>query len=807
MNKIKKIKRLLFNIDLKATMKYAKAYQKNKVDENIILFQSFDGSSVTGNVYYILKELYNDNYYDKYKKYVVCARKNKHFIKSYLRKKGLTKNIKIVKIHTKKYCQILSKAKYLINNATFPAYYIKKENQVYINTWHGTALKAMGRKIKNSPNELGNTQRNFLMADYLVYQNDFMFDTFKEDYMLDNFYNGEYLLSGYPRNDIFYDEKQRKELREKLEVQDKKVYIYMPTWRGALNNKSNMVQYHYLMYLLLQIDALLKEDTVLYIKLHNYADSKIDFDEFKNIRRFPQEYETYEFLNIADGLITDYSSVFFDFANTGRKVILFAYDKEEYLADRGMYIDYDKLPFTLATSVEELVKEMDDTKDFKSYKEFQDKFCNYDNKNCTKQICDYVFKGIKSNKIKTIKGSKYKNNKENVLVFGGALMKNGITTALKGIFANVDLTKRNYILNFYKKKVEKNKQTINFFSNVDYLPMQGRKVMTFKEMVFIKLYFTYNLNNNYTKKIVERVFKREVKRLFIDLHFDYVIHFSGYEREVMHLFKAMNAKKIIFTHSILKKEDQTRSNFHKNSLKEAYRTFDKIVLVRENMEYGIKDYLQEKDMNKTCVVHNFNDIDGIKENGKKDISFDHDTYANIELSDLNKILNDKTSKKFINVARFSPEKGLDRLIKAFHKFQSKNKNNYLIIIGGHGNEFQNICDLVKDLNNDHIIIIRSLQNPCAVLSRCDCFVLSSYYEGLPMTIMEALILEKKVICTDIEGPKEFLKQGYGHIVENSEQGLVNGFNDYIDGKLENLKKFDALKFNQKALEEFEELFH
>ena len=66
MNKIKKIKRLLFNIDLKATMKYAKAYQKNKVDENIILFQSFDGSSVTGNVYYILKELYNDNYYDKY---------------------------------------------------------------------------------------------------------------------------------------------------------------------------------------------------------------------------------------------------------------------------------------------------------------------------------------------------------------------------------------------------------------------------------------------------------------------------------------------------------------------------------------------------------------------------------------------------------------------------------------------------------------------------------------------------------------------------------------------------------------------
>ncbi len=801
------LKKLLFNRSFRATLIYAKKYNKSKINEKEILFQAFDGSSITGNVYYILKEIYENKDYRQLKKYVVASPKNKSSIKKYLKIKRMTHNVQVVVIHSRKYCKLLSRAKYLVNNATFPSYYIKKEGQIYINTWHGTPLKAMGRKIKSAPNELGNTQRNFLMADYLIYQNEFMFDVFREDYMLNNFYKGEYLISGYPRNDIFYNNVSREKIRKELDVQDKKVFIYMPTWRGILINKGNLAQYHYLMYLLLQIDASLKEDMVLYVKLHNYADSQIDFEVFKHIKRFPKEYETYEFLNIADGLITDYSSVFFDYANTGKKIILFAYDKEQYLADRGMYINYDELPFSVALSVEDLIKEMEDTKDYEPYTNFQNQFCNYDHQASTKHICNYIFKGIKSDKIKIIPGSKYANNKENVLIFAGALLKNGITTALKGVFANIDLTKRNYILTFYKSKVERNKNTINFFQNTDYIPMQGIKVLTLWEKIVNRLYYKYNINTEYVKKTIDKIYKREMERLFPNLHFDYVIHFSGYEKDIMHLFKEMDAKKIIFTHSVLSKEEKTRSNFHRNSLIEAYKSFNKIVLVRENMEESIQDYLHNKDKHKLCLVHNLNDIEGIIANGNKTIEFDHDTYSNIELSQLKKILNDKTSHKFINIARFSPEKGLDRLIRAFDKFQAQNHNNYLIIIGGHGILFQETLDLVtKELKNDHIIVIRSLKNPCAILSKCDCFVLSSYYEGLPMTIMEALILDKKVISTDIEGPREFLSQGYGYLVENSETGLVEGFNDFKNGKLENLKKFDATEFNQKALAEFEEIF-
>lgn len=799
-----KIKKIFTNENFKLNLKYTSIYEKTSIKENEILFQSYDGSSISGNVYYILKEIYYDKYYRNFKKYVVANSKQYRNIRKFLKRKKITKNVEVVLLNSIKYCRLLAEAKYLINNATFPTCFIKKKEQIYINTWHGTPLKDMGRSIKNSPNELGNTQRNFLMTDYLLFQNDFMFEKMRKDYMLNNFYKGEYLISGYPRNDIFYNKDSSENIRKKIGLQNKKVFVYMPTWRGSLVEKNNDIQYHYLMYILLQIDKSLKEDTILYVKLHNYFDTKVNFNIFNNIKKIPNNYETYEFLNIADGLITDYSSVFFDYANTNKKIILFAYDKEDYLSDRGLYLDYDKLPFCFANSVEELLKQMEDVKGYKEFKEFKDEFCKYDNRNSSKEICDYIFKKVKTDKIKVIKGQVYCNNKENVLIFGGSLSKNGITTALKGIFKNIDLTKRNYTLTFFKRKVEPNKQEINFFKDVDYISLQGKRNTTFFEAIIQFLYFKYNINNRYVKKIIDRIFEREKTRLFPNIKFDYVIHFTGYEKNIMHLFNNMNAKKIIFVHNDLEQEEKTKSNFHINSLIEAYRKFDKIVVIRENMKDNIQKYLENE--NKVCVVHNLNNIDVILNNRNKEISFEKETYCNIDLTDLKEILENKKVNKFINIARFSKEKGLDRLIRAFDIVQKEYKNNYLIIIGGYGKQFDEINELVENINNPNIIIIKSISNPYPILDKCDCFVLSSLYEGLPMTIMEALILNKNVISTNIEGPREFLSKGYGYLVENSEKGLIQGIKDYINGRQNVVTKFDAQKFNKEALNEFGKLF-
>ena len=162
--------------------------------------------------------------------------------------------------------------------------------------------------------------------------------------------------------------------------------------------------------------------------------------------------------------------------------------------------------------------------------------------------------------------------------------------------------------------------------------------------------------------------------------------------------------------------------------------------------------------------------------------------------------------RFIDIARFSPEKGLDRLVDAFTVFQREHAEAYLFLIGGYGPSFDDLRSQVENSGCENIVLIKSISNPYPLLNGCDAFILSSRYEGLPMTIMEALILGKPVISTDIPGPAEFLREtGCGLLVEDSTEGVLDGLNAYYDGRLQSLKPFDAEAFNQKAIQEFYDL--
>ena len=186
--------------------------------------------------------------------------------------------------------------------------------------------------------------------------------------------------------------------------------------------KSDTYQFYYLY----ELDKLLTEDEVLFVKLHLIDEKKVCYDDFTHIRCFPEHYETYEVLNIADVLMADYSSVMFDFACTGRKIVLFPFDKEDYLRDRGTYIQLDDLPFPQVFSLEELAAELRSGKEYDDTA-FLQKFCPYDNKQSAKQLCDFIIlqkdNGLCANDIPD-------NGKENVLIYVGDLAKNGVTASL-----------------------------------------------------------------------------------------------------------------------------------------------------------------------------------------------------------------------------------------------------------------------------------------------------------------------------------------------------------------------------------------
>ena len=187
----KNFKKYRTNAFFKAKFVYTKFYETLPVEENTVLVQAYGGDGINGNIYYILRELCTNPDYRNLSIYVTSRAASDESIKTILARHGWN-SVKTVLFNSPEYCRLLASAKYLINNSTFPTYLIKKEGQVYLNTWHGTPLKTLGRQIRNAPNEIGNTQRNFLMADYLLYPNKFTFEIMKRDYMLDNFFKGEY---------------------------------------------------------------------------------------------------------------------------------------------------------------------------------------------------------------------------------------------------------------------------------------------------------------------------------------------------------------------------------------------------------------------------------------------------------------------------------------------------------------------------------------------------------------------------------------------------------------------------------------
>lgn len=87
-----------------------------------------------------------------------------------------------------------------------------------------------------------------------------------------------------------------------------------------------------------------------------------------------------------------------------------------------------------------------------------------------------------------------------------------------------------------------------------------------------------------------------------------------------------------------------------------------------------------------------------------------------------------------------------------------------------------------------------------ILNKCDLFVLSSFYEGWPMVLMEADALDVPVIATDIGGV-QMLRKYQGYIIENSEEGILQGMHDYMDGKVHAMN-IDFEEYNQEAIKEF-----
>lgn len=520
-------------------VEYTRYYQKFPVSERDVLFESKHGEDVAGNVFHMLLAMRKE----QFAHLNVCLTLKEELIEYWqdmFARYGID-FVKIIPYNTKEYLMALATAKYLITDTSLPSYYIKRKEQVYLNTWHGTPLKAMGRRVPQREYALGNVQRNFYIADYLLYQNAFSRDVFLDDYMLREIYNGKVMLSGYPRNSAFFETERYEIIRDELGISDMQVMAYMPTWRGLLNKKENKKQIEEISGYLYELDEALEEGQLLYVKLHPYVREGLNYDDFEHIRPFPEQYETYDFLNATDLLITDYSSIMFDYAVSGKKIILFTYDREEYLKDRGMYVDLDTFEFPQADTVDALVEKINDDTPA-AYENFRKTYCAHDTKDTALKVCECLFLGSKPDfSVESVQH----NGRKNVLVLINGLARDEGTTKRIRRYNRFDLENYNFYYCMKSSNVKAATRKLSLFRpQIGYLPLMFDVNYTVKSRIACMFAFWLNLYSRWTDRQIDRLAEIEKEKYFGNLHFDYVVNISNRDRLMHHICGQFDVPKV-----------------------------------------------------------------------------------------------------------------------------------------------------------------------------------------------------------------------------------------------------------------------
>jgi len=773
----------------KKVVNYTEYYERHKIEDKTILYESYHGRSIACNPYALFKEIYRDKRFQGYKH--IWAINDFEIIPDDLK---TDKNIIFVKRESDLYLRYLTKAKYLINNTSFSEYFIRKDEQVYLNTWHGTPLKLMGKDAKDEFLSHKNISRNFLHTSHLIHPNRFTLDVMLESYDIKSIYNGVVAEIGYPRQDLMLNIsiEEKQEFLDTMNIEEgKTVVLYAPTWRGSGVKDVQLDTEK----LLEDIEILSqREDVHLLYRGHYMAEEFLKDIESLDNTIVPSSIDTNSLLSIVDVLITDYSSIAFDFMAQGKPILYYAYDIEEYAQERGFKFELEEITDNICENNQALSETLDkvllDLKIDLKQVEAQKRFCAYDDGQASKRVIDLLFFN-KVDKKYIVKFEK----KESILFYGGTFTPYGITTSLLNLTANIDHEKYNVNVvlepSEIKDKIQREEQFNRLSTDITILGKFGKMNTRLEEKWIIdKLNSQRELASNEMWDILYATYKREFLRVFGHVNFSHIINFEGYNAYWIRLFTQENSK--LYLHNEMLGEAQVKYTGLYGTF-QLYKKYSHLISVSFDVDKANKENLSKQ---YNIPLKNFSYCDNLL-NPNEILEKAQESLE--QSSEERLFINGKT---FINMARLSPEKDQEKLIKSFSRVVKKDSESKLIILGQGPLEGE-LKSLVKKISmQKNIFILGQRFNPMPYLKSSDCFVLSSNHEGQGLVLLEAMILGKPVISTDIVGPRSVIEGRPGLLVENSEDGLYNGMLDFLEGRYKEDKKFDYNEYNQNALEMF-----
>ncbi|MGW7277997.1 CDP-glycerol glycerophosphotransferase family protein [Streptomyces sp. NPDC054844] len=301
---------------------------------------------------------------------------------------------------TRRYWEVLARAKYLVNNVNFPDAVVKRPGTVHVQTHHGTPLKRMGLDQMPYPAAARGLDFQALLErvdkwDYSVSANSHSTRMWQRAYPSRH----TSLDHGYPRNDVYYTAgaAEVRAVRERLGIAPgHRAVLYAPTHRDYEAGWTPRLD-------LAALADRLGEETVLLVRAHYFYETAAS--PLAGLRRTGRiidvsSYDPVEELCLAaDALVTDYSSIMFDYANLDRPIVIHADDWETYRTTRGVYFDLmAEAPGPVARDQAELTEILTthawrDERAAKARAAFRRRFCEYDDGRAAERVVRRVFLG------------------------------------------------------------------------------------------------------------------------------------------------------------------------------------------------------------------------------------------------------------------------------------------------------------------------------------------------------------------------------------------------------------------------------
>lgn len=770
--------------------RYAEYTQRYPVDQKVVLFETYWGSKIADSPLAIYAAMREDSRF-----------KGSQFYWTVQPDAPVPENLVdddrtfLVRYGSRKYDRLLATAGTLVNNTSWVQYFGRRADQRYINTWHGTPLKTLGRRIGTGVLEHANVTRNFLNVTDFTLPNEFTLEKLWVDYDISGLAQSAMVATGSPRLDriVRGDDARRAEVRSLLGIEEtsaERVVLYAPTWRGSAADKGmNVDIVRDAVGALSGIDGF----TVVF-RAHHLAESALRGEELNAIIA-PDHIDTYDLLHGIDILVSDYSSLLVDFLVLKRPIVCFVPDLESYRNERGLYIEPSELTDYVAHSAGELRSILcnEGLKFGDTCLQAHRRFCSNEDGRSVERVLNRILEPNAQ-----VAPEQKAPEQKKTLVFFESMIPNGIRSSFLNLTALVDTERFEIKVSVDVKQIENDPDRQE---GLDELPSEvgiiariGEMAMTLEERYALGEFSRgFGVTSKALEGLVDTAYRREFRRVYGHPSNVLFVDFEGYSRFWNSLLcrgVAVGNQSGVILHNQMDRERDRRFPYMAEIIRN-YGKYDAIASVSSAISSDNSRAVNELGVQlkqEPLVVHNTIDAESIK----RKAAIGRNLWEGFR----------GAAPRIVSVGRLSPEKNHTLLIESMPHLLRIHPSAELIVIGSGPSE-STLRARVRDMGlQDSVHFVGFDANPMTTIAHSDIFVLTSVHEGQPMVIFESMTLKTPVLTTPVPGCVEACAAGDGHVVDYDPSKIAEAIAHLVERKRPAVE-YDPVGYNSRALAEFD----